>query len=148
MRFEQIQAGMIIQGGRRTVTEAEIIEFAQRYDPQWFHLDPVRAQHSRWKGLISSGWMTCSIAMELAVKSVLGDSQSIGSPGIEQLKWPNPVRPGDELELRLEVIETRVSRSGSVGIVKWRWVLTTQAGVQVLDLIATSLFQIRAAPED
>jgi acyl dehydratase len=147
MRFEQIQAGMSIQGGRRTVTEAEIIEFAQRYDPQWFHLDPVRAQHSRWKGLISSGWMTCSIAMELAVKSVLGDSQSIGSPGIEQLKWPNPVRPGDELELRIEVKETRVSRSGSVGIVKWRWVLTTQAGAQVLDLIATSLFQIRAAPE-
>ena len=147
MRFEQIQAGMIIHGGRRPVTEAEIIEFAQRYDPQWFHLDPVRAQHSRWKGLISSGWMTCSIAMELAVKSVLGDSQSIGSPGIEQLKWPNPVRPGDELELRIEVMETRVSRSGSVGIVKWRWVLTTQAGAQVLDLIATSLFQLRAAPE-
>jgi acyl dehydratase len=147
MRFEQIQAGMIIQGGHRTVTEAEIIEFAQRYDPQWFHLDPVRAQQSRWKGLISSGWMTCSIAMELAVKSVLGDSQSIGSPGIEQLKWPNPVRPGDELELRIEVMETRVSRSGSVGIVKWRWVLTTQPGAQVLDLIATSLFQIRAAPE-
>ena len=147
MRFEQIQAGMIIQGGRRTVTEAEIIEFAQRYDPQWFHLDPVRAQRSRWKGLISSGWMTCSIAMDLAVKSVLGDSESIGSPGIEQLKWPNPVRPGDELELRIEVIETRVSRSGSVGIVKWRWVLTTQAGIQVLDLIATSLFQIRAVPE-
>jgi acyl dehydratase len=147
MRFEQIQAGMIIQGGRRRVTEAEIIEFAQRYDPQWFHIDPVRAQHSRWKGLISSGWMTCSIAMDLAVRSVLGDSQSIGSPGIEQLKWPNPVRPGDELELRIEVMQTRVSRSGSVGIVKWRWVLTTQAGVQVLDLIATSLFQLRAAPE-
>ena len=147
MRFEQIQAGMIINGGRRAVTEAEIIEFAKRYDPQWFHLDPVRAQNSRWKGLISSGWMTCSIAMDLAVKSVLADSESIGSPGIEQLKWLNPVRPGDELELRIEVMETRVSRSGSVGIVKWRWVLTTQAGVQVLDLIATSLFQLRAAPD-
>jgi acyl dehydratase len=143
MRFEQIQTGMIINGGRRAVTEAEIVEFAKRYDPQWFHLDPVRAQNSRWKGLISSGWMTCSIAMDLAVKSVLGDSESIGSPGIEQLKWPNPVRPGDELELRIEVMQTRLSRSGSVGIVKWRWVLTTQAAVPVLDLIATSLFQIR-----
>ncbi len=146
MRFEQIQAGMIIIGGRRAVTEAEIIEFASRYDPQWFHLDPARAQNSRWKGLISSGWMTCSIAMDLAVKSVLGDSESIGSPGIEQLKWPNPVRPGDELELRIEVMETRLSRSGSVGIVKWRWVLTTQAAVPVLDLIATSLFQVRESP--
>jgi acyl dehydratase len=143
MRFEQIHSGMIISGGRRAVTEAEIIEFAKRYDPQWFHIDPVRAQNSRWKGLICSGWMTCSIAMELAVKSVLSDSESIGSPGIEQLKWLNPVRPGDELELRIEVMETRLSRSGSVGIVKWRWVLTTQAGVPVLDLIATSLFQMR-----
>jgi acyl dehydratase len=146
MQFEQIQTGMIIDGGRRAVTEAEIIEFAKRYDPQWFHTDPVRAQNSRWKGLIGSGWLTCSIAMELAVKSVLGDSQSIGSPGIEQLKWLNPVRPADELELRIEVLETRLSRSGSVGIVKWRWVLTTQAAVPVLDLIATSLFQIREAP--
>jgi acyl dehydratase len=146
MRFEQIQTGTIINGGRRGVTEAEIIEFAKRYDPQWFHVDAVRAQNSRWKGLIASGWMTCSIAMELAVKSVLGDSESIGSPGIEQLKWLNPVRPGDELELRIEVMQTRLSRSGSVGIVKWRWVLTTQAGVPVLDLTATSLFQIREPP--
>jgi acyl dehydratase len=146
MRFEQIQTGTIINGGRRGVTEAEIIEFARRYDPQWFHVDPVRAHNSRWKGLIASGWMTCSIAMELAVKSVLGDSESIGSPGIEQLKWLNPVRPGDELELRIEVMETRLSRSGSVGIVKWRWVLTTQTGIPVLDLTATSLFQIREPP--
>src|SRR3984893_5096563 len=143
MRFHEIKARRVITGGRHAVTEAEIIEFATRYDPQWFHTDPVRAQDSRWKGLIGSGWMTCSIAMELAVKNVLADSESIGSPGVEQLKWLNPVRPGDELELRIEVIETRHSRSGAVGIVKWRWVLTTQAGVQVLDLIATSLFQIQ-----
>src|SRR5258708_34835245 len=137
MRFEQIQAGMIINGGRRAVTEAEIIKFASRYDPQWFHVDPVRAQNSRWKGLIASGWMTCSIAMELAVKSVLDDSESIGSPGIEQLKWLNPVRPGDELELRIEVMETRLSRSGSVGIAKWRWLLTAQAGVPGVGLIGS-----------
>src|ERR1700753_1975901 len=138
MKFAQIQAGMVIEGGRGKVTEAEIIEFAKRYDPQWFHTDPARAAQSRWKGLIGSGWMTCSVAMELAVKSVLSDSQSIGSPGIEQLKWLNPVRPGDELELRMEVLQTSASRSGSVGIVKWRWVLTTQADVPVLSLVATS----------
>jgi acyl dehydratase len=141
MRFAEIKAGMILNGGRRTVTEAEIIEFAKRYDPQWFHTDPVRAGGSRWKGLISSGWLTCAIAMELAVKSVLADSESIGSPGVEQLKWLNPVRPGDELELRIEVMDARTSRSGTVGIVKWRWILTTQAGLPVLEMIATSLFQ-------
>jgi acyl dehydratase len=143
MRFDQIQAGAVIDGGRRAVTEAEIIEFASRYDPQWFHTDPARAQKGRWNGLISSGWMTCAIAMELAVKNVLADSESIGSPGVEQLKWPNPVRPGDELNLNIEVLETRVSRSGAVGVVRWRWVLTTQAKVIVLDVVATSLFQIR-----
>lgn len=145
MRFEQIEPGMILDGGRRTVTESEIIEFARRYDPQWFHTDPARAQNSRWKGLISSGWMTCSIAMELAVRSILADSQSIGSPGVEQLKWLNPVRPGDQLALRVDVIEKSLSRSGSVGIIKWRWVLTTQAQVPVLELTATSLFQLREA---
>jgi acyl dehydratase len=143
VRFEQIQAGMIIDGGRRAVTEGEIIEFASRYDPQWFHTDPARAQQSRWKGLISSGWMTCAVAMELAAKNVLADSESIGSPGIDELKWPNPVRPGDELHLRIEVLETRVSRSGAVGVVRWRWRLTTQNDATVLDMIATSLFQIR-----
>jgi acyl dehydratase len=142
MQFAQIAAGMVIDGGRRKVTEAEIIEFAKRYDPQWFHTDPARAARSRWKGLICSGWMTCSVAMELAVKSVLADSESIGSPGIEQIKWLNPVRPDDELALRIEVLETRTSRSGAMGIVKWRWLLTTQAGALVLDLVATSLFEI------
>jgi len=143
MRFEELKAGMVIDGGRRKVTQEEIVEFATKYDPQWFHTDPERARGSRWKGLISSGWMTCSIAMELAVKSVLADSQSIGSPGVEQLKWLNPVRPGDELGLRIEVVDTRLSRSGAVGIVKWRWLLGTQAGVPVLDMLATSLFQLR-----
>ncbi len=143
MRFEDFKAGMVIPGGRYTVTEEEIIEFARRYDPQWFHTDPERARDSRWKGLISSGWMTCAVAMRLAVDSVLAGSESIGSPGVEELKWLNPVRPGDVLELRMEVTESRVSRSGAVGIVKWRWNLTTGAGVPVLDLVATSLFQLR-----
>jgi acyl dehydratase len=142
MRFEQIQAGMVIDCGRRVVTEAEIIEFAKRYDPQWFHTDPARARDSRWNGLIASGWLTCSIAMDLAVKAVLADSESIGSPGIADLKWLSPVRPDDELALRIEVLETRRSRSGTMGIVKWRWEVTTQAGTPVLELTATSLFEI------
>jgi acyl dehydratase len=146
MQFAQIQAGMNIDGGRRVVTEAEIIEFATRYDPQWFHTDPARARESRWNGLISSGWLTCAIAMGLAVENVLADSESIGSPGVEQLKWLNPVRPDDELHLRIEVLETRVSRSGSVGVVRWRWLLSNQAQVIVLELTATSLFQIDRDP--
>ena len=76
------------------------------------------------------------------MKNVLRDSESIGSPGVEQLKWPNPLRPGDAVELRIEVIESRLARSGALGVVRWRWLLVTQHGLTVLDLIATSLFEI------
>jgi acyl dehydratase len=142
MKFAEIRPGMVLNAGRRTITEPEIIEFATRYDPQWFHTDPARAAGSRWQGLIASGWQTCSIAMQLLVQNVLADSESIGSPGLEQVKWPNPLRPGDEVALRVEVLETRVSGSGKMGIVRWRWILTTSAGVQVLDIIGTSLFAL------
>ena len=145
MRYAQLQPGLVLTSGRRLVGESEIIEFAKRYDPQYFHVDAQRAASSRWSGLISSGWLTCSIAMYLAVTSVLHDSESIGSPGIEQLKWPNPVRPGDEVELRMEVLDTRVSRSGKLGVVRWQWTLTTQKKEPVLELIATSLFELSAA---
>ncbi len=143
MKFAELRPGMVFSGGRRgPITEQEIIEFASRYDPQWFHTDPTRAARSRWQGLIASGWHTCAIAMQLLVTHVLGDSESIGSPGLEQVRWPSPLRPGDALELQVQVLETRISSSGKVGSVRWRWVLTTQAGAQVLDLIGTSLFEL------
>jgi acyl dehydratase len=142
MKFADFQPGMVLTVGRRAVTAEEIVEFARRYDPQWFHTDPVRAATSRWQGLIASGWLTCSIAMQLLVTHVLADSESIGSPGLEEVKWPHPLRPGAEVELRVEVLQTRVSSSGKVGIVRWRWALTTLTGVQVLDVIGTSLFEV------
>ena len=148
--FADFKPGMVLTAGRRSVTEHEIIEFATRYDPQWFHTDPARAAASRWQGLIASGWHTCAIAMQLVVQHVLAGTESIGSPGLEQVKWPNPLRPGDVVELTVEVLSARVSSSGKMGIVKWRWLLTTTAGSQVLDLIGTSLFELkeRSAPED
>ena len=136
---------MVLTAGRCAITEQEIIDFATRYDPQWFHTDPQRAAVSRWQGLIASGWHTCSIAMQLLVQHILADSESIGSPGLEQVKWPNPLRPGDEVELSVEVLGTRVSSSGKMGIVRWRWVLTTLGGVQVLDVVGTSLFELALA---
>ena len=148
MKFAEIKAGMVLTVGRRSLSEQEIIEFARRYDPQWFHIEPARAAASRWQGLIASGWHTCSIAMQLLVTHVLANSESIGSPGLEQVKWPNPLRPGEEVELRVEVLQTRVSSSGKVGIVRWRWILTTLTGVQVLDVIGTSLFEVAPAAQE
>jgi acyl dehydratase len=143
MKFAVLRPGMVIDaGGRAPITEQEIIEFATRYDAQWFHTDPRRAAAGRWQGLIASGWHTCSIAMQLLVTHVLADSESIGSPGLEQVKWPNPLRPGDEVRLHVEVLQTRLSSSGNVGIVRWRWLLTTRPGLQVLDVIGTSLFEL------
>jgi acyl dehydratase len=142
MKFHEFKPGMILTAGRCSISEQEIIEFASRYDPQWFHTDPARAAASRWQGLIASGWHTCSLAMQLLVRNVLADSESIGSPGLEQVKWPNPLRPGEEVELRVEVLQTRVSSSGKVGIVRWRWVLSTLGGAEVLDLVGTSLFEL------
>ena len=141
MRFDEFKPGAVFRAGPREVSEQEIVEFARRYDPQPFHVDRAAAQASRWGGLISSGWMTCGVAMELAVRHVLEGSGSIGSPGLETLKWEAPVRPGDRLSLCLTVLDSRMSSSGTLGIVRWRWELTNQDAVRVLDLIATSFFE-------
>jgi acyl dehydratase len=85
--------------------------------------------------------------MEMVVRTILVDSDSMGSPGIEHVRWPNPVRPGDELWLRLHILEARPSRSGGTGVVRWRWEMTKQTGEPVLDLVATSLFDIRSTVE-
>jgi len=142
MQFEHFVAGTVLRAGPRAVGDEEIVEFARRYDPQPFHVDRERAATSRWGGLIASGWMTCGIAMELAVEHILKGSESIGSPGIDELRWENPVRPGDQLMLTITVLESRRSSSGRTGVVRWRWELHNQDAKPVLSLLATSLFDV------
>jgi acyl dehydratase len=145
MKFSQFHSGQIIEAGPIGVTESEIIDFAQRYDPQWFHTDPVRTATSRWGGVIASGWHTCALAMRLAVDGPLAESESFGSPGLAYLKWGNPVRPGDALRLRATVIEARRSASKpGLGVLRWRWQMFRQTGEEVLDMEATSLFDLSA----
>ena len=142
MDFSSLTPGQVIETASYSVTEEEIREFALRYDPQWFHTDSGRAQASRWGGLIASGWHTCAIAMRLVVEAVLSTSNSIGSPGVEQVRWLSPLRPGMHVTVHIEVLECRRSKSGRSGIVRWRWRMISNTGVQVLDLIATSLFEL------
>ncbi|MBS0374088.1 MAG: MaoC family dehydratase [Proteobacteria bacterium] len=144
MQFSEFKAGAVFHAGPRHVDEPEIIEFARRYDPQPFHVDRELAARTRWRGLIASGWMTCGIAMELAVRHVLDGSGSIGSPGLDEIRWENPVRPGDALSLTVTVLESRLSSSGTTGVLRWRWELHNQAGLRVLSLLATSLFEVAA----
>jgi acyl dehydratase len=142
VRFEELSVGKTIELGPRDVSEAEIVEFASRYDPQPFHTDRESATAGRWGGLIASGWMTCSIAMELIVRGVLQDSESYGSPGVENVEWLHPVRPGDSLRLRVTVEESRVSSSKRTGIIVWRWELYNQRDIPVLRLLGTSFFAL------
>jgi acyl dehydratase len=150
MKFADFHVGQRIEAGpSAAVGEAEVIAFATAYDPQWFHVDPDAAARGRFGGLIASGWQTCGIAMRLVADAALHDSESFASPGLVYVRWPNPVRPGDRLRLIATVIETRRSRSQpDLGILRWRWQLFNDAdGSEVLDLEATSLFDLAARPE-
>ena len=143
MKFNDFHSGMVIEHPPITVTEAEIIEFAQKYDPQWFHTDKARAEQSSWNGLISSGWLTCSLAMRMIFDVALHDSESFGSPGLDAVHWFAPVRPNDSLALRATVNEVRISKSRpNLGILNWTWRLYNQDDVQVLEITATSLFNL------
>lgn len=146
MRFAELTAGRVIRLGPASLTEQQIVEYARVYDPQWFHTDPARAATSQWQGLIASGWQTCGVAMRLACDHILAGSESFGSPGLAYLKWENPVHAGDELHLEVEVLDQRVAKSKpTLGIVRWRWRLVNQRAEPVLDLEATSLFDLNLA---
>jgi acyl dehydratase len=142
MKFAQFHEGQVLEFGSCTVSEEDILEFARRYDPQPFHIDKVAAESTRWKGLIASGFHTCSLAMRMVVDHVLGDSESMGSPGIESVKWPNPVRAGDTLRVRAQILQAQPSSTGRVGVLRWQWLLLNQHAQPVLDLVVTSLFDL------
>ena len=143
MKFAEFHAGQRIEAGPHQVTEAEVLSFANAWDPQWFHTDAEAAAEGPFGGLIASGWHTCGIAMQLVVGAALAGSESFASPGLAYVRWPNPVRPGDALKLVVDVIEVRRSESKPrLGILRWRWQLFNQRGLEVLDLEATSLFRL------
>jgi acyl dehydratase len=143
VKFSEFQKGQVLDAGPYFVSETEVLDYAKQWDPQWFHTDPTAASHGPFGGLIASGWHTCAIAMRLVADAFLAGSESYASPGLAYIKWPNPVRPDDALRLRVTVLETRVSKSNSsLGILRWRWQLHNNAGAEVLDLEATSLFKL------
>jgi acyl dehydratase len=143
MKFSELREGMIIMAGPAKVTQEDVLEFARKYDPQWFHTDPQRAAEGRWSGLIASGWHTCALAMRLAVDAILHDSESFGSPGLGEVRWRVPVRPGDELTLQARVHGLRKSSSrDDLGIINWVWLVRNQHGEIVLELEATTLFDL------
>jgi len=109
--FEDYVVGEIQEFGKVSLNEAEIIDFARKYDPQDFHTDPEKAATGPYGGLIASGWQTVVVIMRLLVDRFLSSASSLGSPGIDELRWLAPVRPGDELTVRVKVVAARRSNS-------------------------------------
>ena len=144
MRFAELTVGRVLECGPVSLSERDILDFARTYDPQWFHTDPGRAAAGPWQGLIASGWQTCCVAMRLVCDEILAGSESFGSPGLAYLRWESPVRAGDALRVAVEVLENRIAKSKpTLGILRWRWRMTNQRGEPVLDLEATSLFELQ-----
>lgn len=104
--YEDIEAGDVHEFGSHEVTKAEILEFAEQYDPQPFHVDESAAEESMFGGLVASGWHTASLCMRMLVDHYLSESASEGARGVRELRWIQPLRPGDTLTCRLEVLET------------------------------------------
>jgi acyl dehydratase len=109
--LEDYEPGSVHEFGTISVEESDIIEFARRFDPQIFHTVPQAASHTMYGGLIASGWHTASLMMRLFVDHYLSGIASLGSPGVDELRWKKPVRPGDTLSLRVTVMETKRLRS-------------------------------------
>ena len=109
--FEDYEPGTVHEFGTIAVEETEILEFGQRFDPQVFHTDPQAAKQTIYGGLIASGWQTASLMMRLFVDHYLSGIASLGSPGVDEMRWIKPVRPGDILSLRVTVSQTKRSRS-------------------------------------
>jgi len=139
--YEDFVEGTTLDLGTFSLSAEEIIEFARQYDPQPMHTDEAAARQSIYGGLIASGWHTVARYMRLVVDNVLRGTESLGSPGIDNLRWLKPVRPGDEVRARFQILETRVSNSRpDRGIVRSRGELTNQAGEMVMTIDAVNFF--------
>ena len=144
--FEDLEAGQLVELGSHAVTEEEIVAFARQWDPQPFHVDPEAAKETVFGGLIASGWHTGAMWMRLYVDSLLDGAASMGSPGIEELRWLAPVRPGDMLTGKLTVLETTPSeRRPDRGTVRIRGEMVNQDGVVVMSMTSRGHFGRRPA---
>ena len=138
--FEDFAPGDVIELGGRTITKEGIVAFAREFDPQPFHTDEAAATRSIYGGLLASGWHTGSLAMRILYDGLLKDTMSLGSPGIDELRWLKPVRPGDTLSLRMTILETIPSRTKpDRGLVRSLMEMRNQHGEVVLTIRGLSL---------
>lgn len=139
--WEDFKVGETVEMGTHTFEEEEMIDFARKFDPQPFHIDPAAAKNSYFGGLIASGWHTCAVAMRLLCDNYINRSASLGSPGIDNVRWLAPVRAGDTLSYRRVVLEARASKSRpDMGLVMSRTEAVNQRGETVLTFEGWGMF--------
>jgi len=142
--FEDFEVGQPIEVGSFTLSEEEIVEFATRFDPQPFHVDPGAAAHSIYGGIIASGWHTCSMMMRVMVDGFLKEAASLGSPGVDEIRWLKPVRGGDTISVTTTALEKRPSGSKpDRGVVVTQWQATNQHGEPVATVKGMGMFRRR-----
>ena len=142
--WEDFKVGEVEQIGGKQVDRDELVEFAKQFDPQPFHVDEAAAKQSIYGGLIASGWHTCALVMRMMCDAYLSQSASVGSPGIDNLKWLKPVRPGDTISARRTTLETRASKSKpDIGIVNNLWEVFNQNGELVMSMQGYGMFRRR-----
>ncbi|MGO9571894.1 MAG: MaoC family dehydratase [Desulfomonilaceae bacterium] len=147
--FEDYIVGAVHEFGCVTVEETEAIAFAKRFDPQPFHTDPEAAKQSVFGTLIVSGWFTASLTMRLLVDHYVSRVASLGSPGVDELRWLKPVRPGDSLSLRVTVLEAKVSRSKpDRGVIRSYSEVLNQHGEVVMTVKGLGILRRRPKPGD
>jgi acyl dehydratase len=143
--LDDFAVGQVFRSGKIRVEADRIKSFAAEFDPQPFHLDPEAATHTFFRGLVASGWHTAALTMRLLTDSELKPAGGIIGLGFEELRWPRPVRPGDELSLQAEVLEVRPSQSRpEQGLIKIRVTTLNQTGEAVLTQVGTLLVRRRA----
>ena len=142
--FDDFAVGEQFEFGAYVVTVDEIIDFARRYDPQPFHLDPEAAKASHFGGLVASGWMTSAVLMRLLCDHFIPRQSSMGSPGVDEVRWLKPLRPGDTLRARVEVTETRASQSKpDRGVIRCRHQLLNQHDEVVMSMHGMGMYKKR-----
>lgn len=146
--FEDFRPGWTFEQGERTLSVEDIVGFAREWDPQRYHTDEAEARRSPYGGLIASGWQTACVAMRLMCDGYLNASACVGSPGIEEIVFHKPVRPGDTLRFRSTATEARPSKTKpNRGTVVFNWEVLNQRDEVVLSMIGTQLFLRRGAGE-
>jgi acyl dehydratase len=142
--FDDFAVGERFEFGAYTVSADEIVDFARKYDPQPFHLDPEAGARSHFGGLVASGWMTSAVLMRLLCDHFIPPASSMGSPGVDELRWLRPVRPGDALHARSEIVECRPSQSKpDRGVLRARHELVNQHGEVVLSMVGMGMYRRR-----